>query len=462
MEKEKLLNYRGQAPIRFLNDFNAGLLTADEYKLIRALDKADAWDNVDEYISDAEPESPESLPEESPRLPSEEVAPPEKKSIPLRTDVKIARNFFATPNEVIDVMAPLQTPAEECVYRRLFRWSYGWQRNHCRASIPLLLSTSKMKSRNTVRKALRGLVDKGHIAEYIDDTGRIDINNNGTLYIVCLPEEIDGLPEGGSNSKGGLKYKGGIKNNPGQKMNPLAKTVDASDSTKGGSKNDRSKNEGGSNSRRVNFNPLDGQKMTGQKMTPPAQTPDNTGSTEGGSKFEGSKNDPIKDSTKDNSKNTLSLDPVEVFYTGIGQTKISKSKREKGNKVVQELETDGFSLEDIVYAAEWTPKNAKEKIYDMEILKHTIGEAISSKVAEQESADAAQENADTKRTEEEERKRLEDEVEEMRSKMTEADLVDLREQAEREIAQTDGIKKEFINEPLVVAKENEILRRNNQ
>ena len=98
----------------------------------------------------------------------------------------------------------------------------------------------------------------------------------------------------------------------------------------------------------------------------------------------------------------------------------------------------------------------------MEILKHTIGEAISSKVAEQESADAAQENADTKRTEEEERKRLEDEVEEMRSKMTEADLVDLREQAEGEIAQTDGIKKEFINEPLVVAKENEILRRNNQ
>lgn len=422
MEKEKLLNYRGQAPIRFLNDFNAGLLTADEYKLIRDLDKADAWDNVDEYISDAEPESPESLPAESPRPPSEETAPPKKKSIPLRTDVKIARNFFATPNEVIDVIAPLQTPAEECVYRRLFRWSYGWQRNHCRASIPLLLSTSKMKSRNTVRKALRGLVDKGHIAEYIDDTGRIDINNNGTLYIVCLPEEIDGLPEGGV-------------------------------------KNDRSKNEGGSNSRRVNINPPEGQKMTGQKMTPPAQTPDNTGSTEGGSNFEGSKNDPIKDSTKDNSKNTLSLDPVEVFYTGIGQTKISKSKREKGNKVVQELETDGFSLEDIVYAAEWTPKNAKEKIYDMEILKHTIGEAISSKVAEQESADAVQKEADTRRVEEEERKRLEGEIQEMRAKMAEDEVADLREKALEELRNTDGIKKQFMSEPLIAAKENEILQR---
>lgn len=43
--------------------------------------------------------------------------------------------------------------------------------------------------------------------------------------------------------------------------------------------------------------------------------------------------------------------------------------------------------------------------------------------------------------------------------MNEAELADLRKRAEKEIAQTDGIKKEFINEPLIVAKENEMLRR---
>ena len=86
-------------------------MTADEYKLIRDLDKAGAWDSIDEYVNDAEPESPESLPKESPEPISEEAAQPKRKSIPLRTDVRIARNFFATPNEVIDVIPPLQTPA---------------------------------------------------------------------------------------------------------------------------------------------------------------------------------------------------------------------------------------------------------------------------------------------------------------------------------------------------------------
>ncbi len=47
----------------------------------------------------------------------------------------------------------------------------------------------------------------------------------------------------------------------------------------------------------------------------------------------------------------------------------------------------------------------------------------------------------------------------MRSKLSEAELADLRKRAEKEIAQTDGMKKEFINEPLIVAKENELLRR---
>jgi hypothetical protein len=459
MEKEKLLNYRGQAPIRFLNDFNAGLLTADEYKLIRDLDKAGAWDSIDEYINDAEPESPESLPKESPEPISEEAAPPKRKSIPLRTDVKIARNFFATPNEVIDVIAPLQTPAEECVYRRLFRWSYGWQRNHCRASIPLLLSTSKMKSRNTVRKALRGLLDKGHIAEYIDDSGRIDINNNGTLYIVHLPEEIDGLPERGSNSEGGLKYKGGAKNNPGQKINPLDETVDTSTSSEGGLKNDRLKNEGGSNFRRVKINPPDGQKMTGQKMNPPAQTPANKGSTKGGSNFEGSKNGPIKNSIKNNSKNTLSPDSiVHLFYTGIGQEDISQDEREKALSIIEKLQKKGkrkYTLEEIAFAVKWIHENRTEPLRTFGIMPSIMHQAMRAKKA----ADKVQAETARVTAAEEERRRLEGEIQEMRSKMSEDELNELGEKALKEIRESGEFKEAFITEHLITAKENEILRR---
>ena len=91
--------------------------------------------------------------------------------------MRIERDFFVIPNDVIDVLAPLQTPAEEVVYRRLFRMSYGWRRNFCSTSIPRLLKTMNIQSRNTVRKALRGLIEKGHIAEYINER----INRNASI-----------------------------------------------------------------------------------------------------------------------------------------------------------------------------------------------------------------------------------------------------------------------------------------
>jgi hypothetical protein len=42
--------------------------------------------------------------------------------------------------------------------------------------------------------------------------------------------------------------------------------------------------------------------------------------------------------------------------------------------------------------------------------------------------------------------------------MTEDELDELREKALEEIRNTDGMKEQFINEPLIMAKENEILR----
>lgn len=57
------------------------------------------------------------------------------------------------------------------------------------------------------------------------------------------------------------------------------------------------------------------------------------------------------------------------------------------------------------------------------------------------------------------RRRLEGEIQKIRAGMSEAQLDDLREQAMEEIRNTDGVKEQFINEPLIQAKENEILRR---
>jgi hypothetical protein len=157
----------------------------------------------------------------------------------------------------------------------------------------------------------------------------------------------------------------------------------------------------------------------------------------------------------DHSIDPLSLDLVKTFYTGIGQKRISKTKREKGEKVIQELEADGFSLEDIQFAAEWTIKNAREKLYDFSILKDTIGQAQPYK----EAAEQAREEEARVDAEEEERRRLEGEIQKMRAKLSEKDIAELREKALEEIRDTDEIKEQFITEPLITAKENEILLR---
>ena len=47
----------------------------------------------------------------------------------------------------------------------------------------------------------------------------------------------------------------------------------------------------------------------------------------------------------------------------------------------------------------------------------------------------------------------------MRSELSEDELQELREKALEQIRNTDDIKEQFINEPLITAKENEILRR---
>jgi len=135
-------------------------------------------------------------------------------------------------------------------------------------------------------------------------------------------------------------------------------------------------------------------------------------------------------------------------------------KREKGDSVLKELQKEGFSPEDIQFAIEWTlaPRNTREKVHDFSIISHTISQALAAKEATQQAAESARKEEAGFRAAEEERRRLEGEIEDLRSKLSKAELADLRKRAEAEIAQTDGMKKEFINEPLIVAKENEILR----
>jgi hypothetical protein len=366
-------------------------------------------------LEKAKEEISESIPPES--IPLNSI-PPE--GIPLdgiddRALVNITKNFCKVDMDVLDKAAAVMDVYEQAVYRQLYRLSYGNGQNFCTIGYGRLGQRANMK-RNGIINVLERLEQSDWILTLAQTT-------KGKTYRVYLPCE------------NGIESETTIKSVPLKSIPPEGIPSDS-----------------------ILGVPL--------KSIPSDGTPGHEAATNKGRKA----SVPLKGIPSDrpnidldHSIDPLSPDLVKLFYTGIGQQRISKVKREKGNSVLQELQKEGFSPEDIQFAIEWTltPGNTTEKVHDFSIISHTIGQALSAREAGQEAADAAQKEAARVRAAEEEQKRLEGEIADLRSKLSEEYLVELRKRAEEELAQTDGIKKQFINEPLITAKENQILRRKN-
>ena len=90
--------------------------------------------------------------------------------------------FFGFYNEVADELLPTLPPAAQVLYSRLFRLSYGFNRNYCTVSQPLLMERTGL-SRNTIRTALQALLEDRWI-QIIGAGNRIS-----TTYRVILPRE---------------------------------------------------------------------------------------------------------------------------------------------------------------------------------------------------------------------------------------------------------------------------------
>jgi len=107
----------------------------------------------------------------------------------IRQGVSVTDNFTKYDNQVSDYLAPLQTVYEQAVYNRMYRLSWGYQRDACFVGYGGLTRTCGL-SKSSARRAIAGLIKKGHIQE-------IEMINSkhlkGTIYRVLLPQEI--LPE---------------------------------------------------------------------------------------------------------------------------------------------------------------------------------------------------------------------------------------------------------------------------
>lgn len=357
-----------------------------------------------------------------------------EKKIELLENVSIDERFHKSPNNIFDLM-PKQglRDTEFCIYSYLFRLSYGWGRNWCRIGHDGLCRALGM-NKSAVRRALPALEEKKCVCVIEEDV----ISNMGTLYVVYTPDQI----LSGMLTMSRVTMSRAIMSRV--TMSRVTMSRDKRNINSEGNI-DSAHNE---QSDHVHYEHTHNEQSN-------QQSPMNTDAISGMSNMSMVTMSRIKDNTKDNSKNTLSL--VMLFYSKIGQEKISKDKRERALKDIQELEADGFTKEDISYAIDWTIKNAKKKPYDFSLIKSTIGQAMAEK-----EKDKKRESMKEEKSYEQEQMELEAKaMSERKSFMPENERKELKEKALERIRADKRIKPEFITDMLVEATENEILKERN-
>lgn len=343
--------------------------------------------------------------------------------IGLRNDILVEKEYYRVPNPISDILyeALSLSLAEQSIYNRLYRLSYGYQRNWCRVGATALMRSCQIKSQKTVLKAIHELVEKGCVKIIEDAEG----NPKGTVYRVFLPFEIGEV----------------VKKYP--DLNPnIIRFTTVKNTT-------------------VNFSetPV---KNTTVKNTVVPSNPDLTQDSD----------TTVKNTTVKNTANILhsfkhinsTLSPqhfVESFYQGIGQAKISKKEREQAIKVFNSLKKDGFTDDEIVFAVEWTLQNVKD-VRSFAIIERTIGQALSEreKILEQQALEEEREKE--REAELEQRRRDEEEsakLEEYISNLSPAEREALEYQARDELIRKEQIKERFINSMVLSAKVREIVKR---
>ncbi|MBA7491550.1 hypothetical protein ES702_02098 [subsurface metagenome] len=122
------------------------------------------------------------------KKPSKKISKPKKiKEQKISKTINLSSNYYKMDNNVSDFLNPTQTSTEQAVYNRLYRLAIGYQKNICRIGMGALARSINIKSsQKTIKKAIEGLIQKGHIK-------RFDTNKRGTLYQIFLPHEIKGI-----------------------------------------------------------------------------------------------------------------------------------------------------------------------------------------------------------------------------------------------------------------------------
>lgn len=328
--------------------------------------------------------------------------------------VTIEANYYKVPNEVSDILASQQTPAEQAVYHRLFRLSYGYNQNVCRVGMQALAAATNIASKKTIAKALTGLVKKGHIA--IKQEASNDVR--GTWYRVFLPHEI-------------LT----VRNLTGLKMTPVKSTAVEMSAV-------------------ISANIEE--KSSAVENTAPLQPLESTEENAGGVKNTVVNFTPITTDLL----HTLSLPTLVDRFYELLQQRPSQKKRERAIQQAQQLLDEGFTLQELDYTITWVAqKHPDTGSFDR--IPFFIDQALKDRGNRQQiTAIEQQRQAEmiTQRKVQEQRMKEENQhLEEIQASLSTETLEGLRQEATQFIAQEYG-KVEFGEQTLIRLKMEELIR----
>jgi hypothetical protein len=224
---------------------------------------------------------------------------------------------------VMDFVLPTLPLAAQVTYLWLFRYAYGFNRNHCRVSRPALMRVTGLSKRG-LDLSLAGLERLGWIRT-------VEVSyRQGTLYQIYLPHERS---EELSSSLLSSRLPSGSL--------PL------------GSKRESINNINSLSGNELTISQLPNSRLLSRDLdndrSPSEQLPD--------SRLE---------------------QLLDKFYAGLNQRRISSMKRERGLAVLARLLRDGYTLDEIAYAIDWTMASISG-LHSIGILPEVMGQALAAR-----------------------------------------------------------------------------------
>ncbi len=300
----------------------------------------------------------------------------------LSNSINIHSNFCKLDNDVSDHLFSILSASAQSVYLRLYRQSFGWNRNWAAESLPKLTKACNL-SLQTIRKAIKELESIGCIRKEFSDY------HKATVYRIFLPSEIS--PGIIRNIKHTSINIGSLINNslmPDEQI--LTSQNSDSDITS-------AQNKDIDNYYYPDLKNLKGERDINRGQDINTQSIYFSGTSiyallESGGSFPKNISKYITD------KHLMSaVSIVDEFYDSIGFSIVSRAVYRKSLIDYFDLIKTGFSHDDIRYAVRWTFKNSRSRPESFSLIKYTMHMAMNDFIGELKNVSGEKELAQKKK-----------------------------------------------------------------